>query len=618
MDIAQAQAIFSTSGVKTALIVDDVYDKFEEFEAEDLERAFALLEASDETLSAFEVAGGEAPVDPEDLGAKIRANADLGKALLDARDGPACPLQEIGNAIFGRVADDRAGRLKPIQDLIAVLTQLGVQTTAVGSDGPGGKDAPRFPLIFMDYYLGSKGAPSIEKSRQRIEEIVSHYGPHEMPLVVLMSSELKKEKEAGKFRERAQLLGSQFRFAKKAEFENDNLEFVSSLAWMVKFLSQTRTVGAFVKAWSGALKDAVTEFEVGIRKLDLQDYFQIRTKLGEDGARRFGEHVSGLFDGYLRRLVEDRPALRSATVSMSTLSFEGRPPAPFTPSEIVVQMADAAAFQSLLESPAPAPGKLDIELGDVFLRETGTRAKRVKSACVVISQACDLEHGKTDTVLLLNGIVTKRSSAKQDRAGSNRPIIRTDLFLHDSEDLIIDWDASALEAVQVGEFPSWVQKMTYEKVARLRPMQALALQQKFATHLTRVGLPETPPAYRYPNVEVLIPRGKTKEMLLGPIKGGDLACVIGDDKLEVVLQDTLLAKIATLLTEVDGADLDHGQWDQAKDLLSNWEKREKLQTLPLKGGKAQVGNIAVLDRESPLGPADGLPSGVWLAINLYG
>lgn len=618
MDFAQAQAIFIASGVTSALIVDDVFDKFDEFEAEDLERAYALFEASDEVLPAFEGAGGDAPNDPEDLGAKLHMNADLRKALLDARDGPAGPLQEIGNAIFGRVATDLAGRLKPINDLITVLTQLGVETTRAGSDGPGGKDAPRFPLIFMDYYLGSKGAPSIEKSRQRIEEIVSHYGPHEMPLVVLMSSEFKKEKEAGKFRERARLLGSQFKFAKKAEFENDNLEFVSSLAWMVKFLSQTRTVGAFVKAWSGALKDAVTEFEVGIGKLDLQDYFQIRTKLGEDGARRFGEHVSGLFDSYLRRLVEDRPALRSATVAMSSLSFEGRPPAPFTPSEIVVQMADAAAFQSLLESPAPAAGKLDIELGDVFLRETGTKTKRVKSACVVISQACDLEHGKTDTVLLLNGIVTKRSSAKLDRAGSNRPIIRTDLFLHDNENLIIDWDASALEAIQVGEFPAWVKKMTYEKVARLRPMQALALQQKFATHLTRVGLPETPPSYRYPNVEVMISRGNIKERLLGPIKGGHIACVIGDDKLEAVLQDALLSNIAKLLGEVESVDLDQAQWDQAKDLLSNWEKREKLQTLPLKGGKAQVGNIAVLDRESPLGPADGFPAGVWLAINLYG
>lgn len=618
MDIGQAQAIFSASGVTSALIVDDVFDNFEAFESEDLARAHALFEASDEMLPAFQAVGGEAPIDPEDLGDKIRANADLRKALIEARQGPAGPLQEIGNAVFGRVAEDRVGRLKPIDDLIAVLNELGVTSTTAGSDGPGGKDAPRFPLIFMDYYLGSKGAPSIEKSRQRIEEIVSHYGPHEMPLVVLMSSELKKEKEAGKFRERAQLLGSQFKFAKKAEFENDSMEFVSSLAWMVKFLGQTRTVGAFVKAWSGALKDAVTEFETGIRKLDLQDYFQIRTKLGEDGAQRFGEHVSGLFDGYLRRLVEDRPALRSATVSMSSLSFGGRPPAPFTPSEIVVRMADAAAFQSLLEAPAPAPGKLDIELGDVFLRETGTKGKRVKSACVVISQACDLEHGKTDTVLLLNGIVTKRSSAKLDRAGSNRPIIRTDLFLHDSENLIIDWDASALEAIRVGEFPSWVQKMTYEKVARLRPMQALALQQKFATHLTRVGLPETPPSYRYPNVEVFIPRGATKEKLLGPIKGGDLACVIGDDKLEVVLQDELLATIAKLLAEVDGANLDKVQWDQAKEQLTNWEKREKLQTLPLKGGKAQVGNIAVLDRESPFSAADSLPAGVWLAINLHG
>lgn len=618
MDLAKAKAIFAASGVTTALIVDDVFDPYEKFEAEDFGRAYALFESDDDLPPAFEAAGGTLPVDSADLEGQVRASSELANALESSRVGEASPLQRLGNAIFGRVADDREGRLKPIEDLDTVLRELGVMATRVGSDGPGGSGAAHYPLIFMDYYLGSKGTPSVERSRKRIEEIVSHYGPDEMPLVVLMSSELKKEKEAGKFRENARLLGSQFRFARKAEFENDNLEFVSSLASMVQFLSETRTVGAFVKAWSGALDEALVDFRKGIGELDLQDYFQIRTKLGEDGAHRLGEHVSGLFDGYLRRLVEDRPGLRSATLAMNALSFAGRPPAPFAPSETVVKMADAAAFQSLLEAPTPAPGKLDLELGDVFLRETGMKSKKAKSACVVISQACDLEHGKTDTILLLNGIVTKRSSAKIERAGGNRPIIRTDLFLHDGENLIIDWDASALQAVQVGEFPKWVKDMTYEKVARLRPVQALALQQRFATHLTRVGLPETPPSYRYPTVEVVVAKGSTKHRLLGPIKAGDQACVIGDDKPEAVLQEKLLADIAKQLADQDTTGFDKTQWDQAKELLSDWEKREKLQTLQLKAGKAQVGNIAVLDRDGPLGPGDGMPAGVFLAINLYG
>jgi hypothetical protein len=205
-----------------------------------------------------------------------------------------------------------------------------------------------------------------------------------------------------------------------------------------------------------------------------------------------------------------------------------------------------------------------------------------------------------------------------ERAGTKRPIIRTDLFLHDNENLIIDWDASDLTAVPVDGFPAWVKQMTFEKVARLRPMQALALQQRFATHLTRVGLPETPPSYRYPNIEVMISRGTGKERLLGPIKAGDQACVIGDEKPEAVLQEKLLGEIAKLLNEVDGTNLDLAQWDQAKGLLSTWEEREKLQTLPLKAGKAQIGNIAVLDREAPMGAGEGMPAGVWLSINLYG
>lgn len=617
MDIEQARQIFVERGVTTALVVDDVFDPFEEFEAEDLERGYQLFEDLEDLLPAFQELGGAQPSDPDQLGGQLGGSEELRDALKAARVGEAGPLRDLGNAIFGRVENDRQGRLKPIEDLTAVLATLGVATTTVGSDGPGGADAPRYPVIFMDYYLGSKGAPSIERSRLRIQEIVSHYGPHDAPLVVLMSSELNKKKEAGKFRADARLLGSQFKFAKKSEFENDNMEFVSSLAMMVKFLPETRTIGAFVKAWSGALHEAVVEFERGILELDLQDYFQIRTKLGKDGEHHFGEHVSGLFDGYLRRLVEDRPGLRSASAAMNALSFAGRPPAPFAPSETVVKMADAAAFQSLPEAMPTHQGRPSIELGDVYLRETGNR-KKVKSALVVISQACDLEHGKTDTVLLLSGIVSKRSGEKIERAVSGKPIIRTDLFLHDGDNLIIDWDASDLQAVKVARLPGWVKEMAYEKVARLRPMQALALQQRFASHLTRVGLPEAPPPYRYPNIEVMITRGTKRERLFEPISSGELACVIGDDKPEAVLQEALLLRISKSLAETDAANLDQGQWDEAKELLSNWQQRMAFQTLPLQDGKAKIGNIAVMDSEKPLSTGDGLPKGVWLAINLYG
>lgn len=618
MDIEQAKAIFAEREVTTALVVDDVFDAFEEFEADDLGRAYQLIEDTDDVLPAFQGVGGVAPADADALGGQITASKELRDALFAAREGAAGPLRDLGNAVFGRVANDRLGRLKPIEDLIAVLKTLGVETTTVGSDGPGGADAPHYPVIFMDYYLGSKGTPSVERSRLRIQEIVSHYGPNDAPLVILMSSELNnKKKEAGKFRADAQLLGSQFKFAKKAEFEDDNMEFVSSLASMVRFLPQTRTIGAFVKSWSGALRDAVVEFEKGIYELDLQDYFQIRTKLGKDGEHHFGEHVSGLFDGYLRKLVEDRPSLRSSTAAMNALSFAGRPPTPFAPSATVVKMADAAAFQSFPDAVPEVPGRLSIELGDVYLRETGTR-KKVKSALVVISQACDLEHGKTDTVLLLNGIVSKRSGEKVERAVGGRPIIRTDLFLHEGDNLIIDWDASDLQAVKVAEFPGWMKQMTYEKVARLRPMQALALQQRFASHLTRVGLPEAPPPYRYPNVEVMITRGNKKERLMELVQPGDLACVIGDDKPEAVLHDALLHRISKSLDEADGNGLDKTEWDQAKDLLSDWQKREAFQTLELKDGKATVGNIVVMDGGKALAAGDGLPKGSWMAINLFG
>ncbi len=613
MNLQDAKRIFADSGIQSALVIDDAFDEVAAYDPDDLERAFQLIEEDDDVADAWTALGPERPANPAALGDAVTGDEAVHRALREAREGDASPLQKLSQALFGPVADDRQAMREPLNALEEILTELEITPTKVGSAGAVG-DERKFPLIFLDYYLGDKGIPSITKSRNRIQEVTALYAADERPIVVLMSSDLNNEKAARKFRDEAELLGCQFKFIPKQKFKEAKLELVSSLADLVAFLPQTRKVGQFVEAWKTALEGARDEFVTGIRQLDLYDYFMIRDKLGQNASGRFGDHVSSLFDGYLRKLVEDRAELRVATASLNKVTFDDRPPAPFIPSEIVTRIADAMAFQSI---DADQEKDSPLELGDVFIQDRG-RSGGLRAAAV-ISQACDLEQNKTESLLLIRGRVTKRDGQKMSRNQSNQPILRTDLFRWESKDFIIDWDANDLMTAPVLGIARWSDDNNFQRVARLRPMQALALQQLFANHLTRVGLPESPHPYRYPDIEIYRRDGTKKAQLTNGIsKRRRQACIVGDEKKHVVIDEQLLSTIRTKLNEVEVKPADEAGLKAAREALDDFEKVQELRHGSLADGMLKVGNIGIRDSEEAMQNGDSMPKDCWLLINLYG
>lgn len=164
MDQVKIRSVFQKGGVTTALLVNDAYDKALEYVFEDLERGFQLFEERKALDEAFVAVGGTTPVDVGDLEAQLKASLALVDALCAAAEGEAPDLHALARALFQVEQLDKIGQRKPLEYLKRLLEGLGVEATAVGSAGPG-IEAQKYPLIFIDYYLGEKGAPSVEKSR---------------------------------------------------------------------------------------------------------------------------------------------------------------------------------------------------------------------------------------------------------------------------------------------------------------------------------------------------------------------------------------------------------------------------------------------------------------------
>ena len=137
---------------------------------------------------------------------------------------------------------------------------------------------------------------------------------------------------------------------------------------------------------------------------------------------------------------------------------------------------------------------------------------------VVMNAQCDLsmspgndrEIAATDSVLLVPG----RLRALDDKGGGGKSVAVTPLFLHETINVgrgsWVEWDLAALKTVEYGSFENWMKvPQTYERIARMRSLHALALQRLLADRGTRVGVPSTPPIYRKLGVSVQYYSNKT-------------------------------------------------------------------------------------------------------------
>lgn len=608
MDYASIRPTFEKVAVNKALLIDDAFDPAL-IEEDDLMKGFELVETKDDVEAAFREAGGAWPTDFAAFSQSVTTDEPLKTVLMAGLEkGRKEPAFKLANAIFGQSRKAVAAKRAPLDALSAVLRELGIEPAELGSKQE--VDDRKYPLIFLDYYLGEEAAPSIERSVAKIKSVIADYTDDEMPIVVLMSSQPPGDEAVDKFRKNAELLGCQFLFVKKEKFTAAAFELVSTLADRAASLPQARVMSRYIKAWKGSLERAIAAVSEDIATLDLQDFYFIWRKAGDGKNRRFGEHISNLFEGLLRRRIESGDMLEEATDALSALSFDKIPPNTLIPSPIVARLAHASAFKDLKPFPddyASPPNPLGIDLGELFISDSrvGTPRRRKLEARMVISQACDLEHGKVGTVLMIEGEVMERTATTRTSSNEAHRRLRVDIFQFqndkgDLEDLIIEWDAQRMLAIKVKTFHDEMRTGKFERVGRLRPLHALAMQQKFASQLTRVGMPDSLPVYRYGALEVRVAAkagGATTKVLLTTSNARRTVCIEGEEQKHFLILAEELEGVRTALGKADPADYADGVIIKLREELNDISKFQQLLQVQLEKGKKKVGAIEFRDAD---------------------
>ncbi|HXH42223.1 MAG TPA: hypothetical protein VNK51_00065 [Bradyrhizobium sp.] len=458
---------------------------------------------------------------------------------------------------FIEVRQNKRDRLVPLQDLLK--GGLGLICNTYGRDGHDAIDDAN--IIFLDLFLGyMEGPGAVDQAIERIKAIVDRR--RDCPPTVILLSESPRLHELGPtVRDRAELLGCQFRMVRKSDL-GDAETMVERLYELAVSRPDALKLNGFVLSWDKALTGAREKFLASIRTLDLPDYANMNALILEAEEEPVGDYILDLYDLHLHSILEGDTDLVRDAKRLNQIDWKEYPPAQFMPTEESDRMMDGALFQhgdrTRIEAEIDANPKA-ARLGDVFLAESKAVAAKdgvpehvEQHAFVVLSQACDLQHGNTDRLLLLKGSVHPYERSAKKIGGSS---IQTPIMMVDGKKYSLDWDPLAVETWMVDDLPARLDS-GLRRVRRFRTPFALQLQQAFIGRLGRVGTLAAMPTRQRVGVRMFL-RGRSGATLLAEATmDQDLAtCLAGRDKSKVIewllLSEKLLDIFRKELRNVD-------------------------------------------------------------------
>jgi hypothetical protein len=429
--------------------------------------------------------------------------------------------QKLSQALFSRYQADMQADKAHLDALNALLEGAGLKCKTVGRDFVA--EVANADIVFMDLFLCSAQRPDdIKVSITGLAKAIE-LRKTKPPLVVLMSRSHRLEEKRAEFRERTKLFESTFRILVKADIQVDGV-VQRTVGRLAMHYQKSLKLSEFVCAWADGLdaaKDRTTEL---IRRLGLSDLAQINHLLLSAEGEPMGSYLVDVFDKVLQHEIEANGNIIETALTLNQLDTS-QFPAPFIPgANDLLQLVDHSLFHHRARLKLPGAIDSSVSFGDVLRRKPLVVVAAAVAAAAapttvepptpavlpditdnmvmaVLSPACDLQRGQLKRVLLLVGelhpLKTEVWSAKVDGA-------RTPVFdMGDGIRRWIKWDVKHVHMLSHAELSAMLHldHPIFDKVARLRDLHALELQQKLLSSMGRVGLAAPMPATHAVRIE---------------------------------------------------------------------------------------------------------------------
>lgn len=640
--MTELAAILAAANITKALIVDDAFDEIPlasdlSIDGEQWTHFFDDLSGPQETALTTVFP------DYDDMEGEDLQNSDAFVRCLWANKDSIAP--NLSRALFARYRADMQADMDHLNALEALLEEGGLACKRAGRNFVA--DVADADIVVMDLYLCSaQRNDDIKVSISGLAKAID-LRKAKPPLVILMSRSHRLEDKRAEFREGTKLFESTFRILVKADIQVDGV-VQRTVGRLATHYQKSLRLSEFVCAWEDGLDAAKGRTTELIRKLGLSDLAQINHLLLSSEGEPMGSYLVDVFDKVLQHEIEANANIIGTALALNQLDTS-KFPAPFIPgANDLLELVEHSLFHHRARLKLPGAIDSSVSFGDVLRRKLpapvaapAVAADPVAAAPVtavattagapttaeiatpsvlpditdnmvmaVLSPACDLQHGQLKRVLLLVGelhtLKTEVWSAKVDGA-------RTPVFdMGDGIRRWIKWDVkhvhmlshAELNAILHSEYP------VFERVARLRDLHALELQQKLLSSMGRVGLAAPMPATHAVRIEAFTvgEDKKLRKLEISSLADGGV-CFIGrttdGDKPheKLVLTERACEDICRAIDQVDPETV-HAK---SKDILRAVQKSNVLlQTLEHGITIANAGNEKFIEFKSSNGATQGL------------
>lgn len=488
------QKLLEEQHVRTAVIIDDVFDEYpraDELDAEDWTIFFDDLGEEGGRLLAELIPDYET-TSSEDL----QISPEFIKTVWDNRGNlpdAAC------EPLFADYEATRDSERSSLEELAEKLGKCGLACSKMGSDVD--DSAKEADLIFVDLFLGFKQTEDdMGRAIDRISALV-HDRMDRPPLVVLMSRSSRLMSKRNDFRDRAGLLGSTFRVIGKVELEKDG-SLETLIDRLVTPYEDAKRIAAFLKAWDDGLDKARKSFVHRLRRLDLSDLAQIRTLLLDFEGQSLGEYLLDVADRVLQHEIEGNPGTISAALELNKVD-PGKYPAPHLEGTADLQeLVHSMIFQHverLKLSGDPEPNVL--QFGDILRCKTAGTDDLNENVLVILSPACDLLRCSVENILMLPGSLKTFGAADWSYGNTTAKI---PIFVNaDGTRHWIKWDIKGYQTIPTKDVLAGLEgSKGFVRIGRLREVCGIELQQRVLSEIGRIGQTANPPATFQVSIEM--------------------------------------------------------------------------------------------------------------------
>jgi len=444
---------------------------------------------------------------------------------------------------------------KSLNNIVGKLEDIGLTCTTVGREFI--KEAVNAQLIIIDLFLGPKRSDSadngawagispkynLDSDIERVRNFILSWPHDNPPLIILISSNEELYQKKNDFRDKSGLLSSTFRVARKSELAEDR-KLEAILSRLVDAYEDSKKLTKFFKALDERLEQSRRNFFQLLRRLDLSDLAQIRTLLLNSEGERLGDYLLDVADRVLQHEIEGDADVIGATQTLNEIDLNTYPAPHLTGTPDFQDLVHRMMFvhKNRLNL-SEEEGRIQIRFGDVLCLKKNNEGAYTNDVWLVVTPACDLARNETEHIMLLAG---KMQEFKPKDWSYKRDPLRTPIIiLPNGKNKWIKWNLKEIVTRHRNDLDGALHTDQGEciiRIAQMREIHVMSLQQKLLTRLGRIGLPANLPASFPVKVSFFYVdiRGKVQKLVFANIEPA--ACYIGRNEKSEPIHHLVLSE----------------------------------------------------------------------------